>query len=210
MLQRFSGTEGRRFAIEALATQRILSGDHRLAEEFCDLSEIESHEPGSVIMAEGDPSNEVCFLLSGSTSVVVHGRVIARRDAGQHVGEMALLDPGQPRSATVSANDEVVLVRTPAATFIDLADCHPSVWRNVARSLAGRLGQRNRLVASSRNAPALFVACSTESLPIAEVIKARLVKTDLRSTSGPTVYSDRQRSRWSLWKLNWPALTSLR
>ena len=179
MLQRFSGTEGRRFAIEALATQSAVAGDAELAEELCDLCEIEGREPGSIIMAEGDPANDVCFLLSGSASVAVHGRVVAVRDAGQHVGEMALLDPGRPRSATVTAQGEVVLARIPAAAFIDLANCRPSLWRCVARTLADRLRQRNSLVTGSRAAPVLFVGCSVESLPIAEAIKARLSQTEI-------------------------------
>lgn len=179
MLQRFSDTEGRRFAIEALATQAAVAGDAGLAEELCGRCEIEGWEPGSIIMTEGDPANDVCFLLSGSVSVAVHGRVVGVRDAGQHVGEMALLDPGRPRSATVTAQGEVVLARVPAAAFIDLADCRPSLWRNVARTLADRLRQRNSSVAGSHPVPVLFIGCSVESLPIAEAIKARLSQTKI-------------------------------
>lgn len=101
------------------------------------------------------------------------------RDAGQHVGEMALLDPGQPRSATVTAVGEVSLARTPAAAFIDLANCYLVLWRNVARSLANRLRQRSGFVTSRRTAPVLFVGCSVESLRIGEAIKARLNQTDI-------------------------------
>ena len=179
MLQRFSGTDGRRFAIEALVAQPVVGGDRRLAEMLCDRSEIEGLESGSIIMAQGDSANDVCFLLSGSTSVAVRGRVIATRNAGQHVGEMALLDPGQPRSATVTAESEVVLARTPAAAFIDLGNCYPVLWRNVARSLADRLRQRSGFVANRRTAPVLFVGCSVESLRIGEAIKARLSQTDI-------------------------------
>ncbi len=179
MLQRFSGTDGRRFAIEALVAQHVVGGDRQLAEKLCDLSGIEEWESGSIIMEQGDSANDVCFLLSGSTSVAVHGRVIAVRDAGQHVGEMALLDPGQPRSATVTAEGEVVLARTPASAFIDLANCYPVLWRNVARSLADRLRQRSGFVVSRRTASVLFVGCSVESLRIGEAIKSRLSQTDI-------------------------------
>ena len=179
MLQRFSGTEGRRFIIEALETQLVVAGNALVAETLCDVSEIEGVEPGSVIMAQGDPANDICFLLSGSTSVSIYGREVAVRDAGEHVGEMALLSPGQPRSATVIARNEVVLARAPAQAFIDLANCHPSLWRNLARALSDRLRQRSASIKRVNATPALFIGCSVESLAIAEAIKARLGQAEI-------------------------------
>ena len=41
------------------------------------------------------------FLLAGRVSVVVHGREVAIRSAGQHVGEMGMIDPAAPRCASV-------------------------------------------------------------------------------------------------------------
>ncbi len=182
MLQRFSGTEGRRFVIEALETQSVLAGNDQAAETIFDVSEIEGLEPGSVVMAQGDPANEICFILSGSTSVSIGGREVAVRNAGEHVGEMALLNPGQPRSATVTARQEVVLARAPAQAFTDLANCHPSLWRNLARSLADRLRQRSAFIRRINTTPALFIGCSVESLPVAEAIKARLRETEIEVT----------------------------
>ena len=179
MLQRFSGTEGRRFVIEALETQLVVAGNALLAETLCEVSHIEGVEPGSVIMAQGDPANDSCFLLSGSTSVSISGREIAVRDAGEHVGEMALLNPGQPRSATVTAIHEVVLARAPAQAFIDLANRHPSLWRNLARALSERLRQRSTSIERVNETPALFIGCSVESLAIAEVIRARLSQAEV-------------------------------
>ncbi len=182
MLQRFSGTEGRRFVIEALETQPVVAGNALVAETLCDVSRIEGVEPGSVIMAQGDLANDICFVLSGSASISISGREVAVRDAGEHVGEMALLNPGRPRSATVTARQEVVLARTPAQAFIDLANCQPSLWRNLARSLADRLRQRSAFIQSINTTPALFIGCSVESLSIAEAIRARLGETEIEVT----------------------------
>ena len=87
---------------------------------------------------------------------------------------MALVDPGQRRSASVVANDDVVVARLSEREFTRLANSYPRLWRNVARELAHRLRQRNRYVASVNPRPVLFVGCSTEALPVARVIQAAL------------------------------------
>ena len=174
MLERFTGAEGRRFIIEALAFQTLIAGDRHLAATLCDLSVVEGFEPGSIITQQGDSANDICFILSGSVSVSVHGRDVAVRQAGQQVGEMAVLDPGQSRSATLTAREEVVIVRVPASAFIDLANANPLMWRNVARSLADRLRQRDDRVERTNDVPVLFIGCSAESLSMGEAIKAGL------------------------------------
>ena len=174
MLERFTGAEARRFIIEALEFQPLIAGDHQLAATLCDLSVIEGLEPGSIITHQGDSANDICFILSGSVSVSVHGRDVAVRRAGQQVGEMAALDPSQFRSATLTAREEVVIARVPAASFIDLANANPLMWRNVARSLADRLRQRDDRVKRTNDIPVLFIGCSAESLAMGEAIKAGL------------------------------------
>ena len=84
--------------------------------------------------------------MTGIVSIRVSGREIAARTAGQHVGEMALLDTGRPRSAAAVADGEVVVARITAAAFTMLADANPRMWLNVARVLAERLRKRNRFV----------------------------------------------------------------
>ena len=87
---------------------------------------------------------------------------------------MALLDLGQPRSASAVADGEVVAARISASGFAGLADANPRLWRNVARVLAERLRQRNRFVPPVNPRPVLFVGCSTEALPIGRAIQSAL------------------------------------
>ena len=133
--------------------------------------------------ASWNPQLEVTFqyrqdylepVLAGTVSIRVFSREIAVRTAGQHFGEMALLDPGKPRSASVVADGKTVTARIPAAAFADLADNSPRLWKNVARTLADRLSQRNRFVQSMNPRPALFVGCSAEALPIGKAIQSTL------------------------------------
>ena len=173
MLRRFDGPEGRVPLIESLRTQPIIGGGSDLAELVAASVEVEAFEPDSVLIEESATDNDIFFILSGAVSIRVLGREVAVRNAGQHVGEMALIDPSQRRSASVVAEDEVVAARLSASTFTALADSNPRLWLNLARELAHRLRQRNKFVAPVNPRPVLFVGCSTETLPIASVIQSK-------------------------------------
>ena len=174
MFQRFSGKDRLTHLVEALEIQPIISGDRAIAQAVSGYIDVESFEPGSGVIEESAPDNDLYFILAGVVSIRVSGREIAVRAAGQHIGEMALLDPGRPRSAAAVADGEVVVARITAPAFTALADANPRMWRNVARVLAERLRQRNRLVSSTNPRPVLFVGCSTESLSIARAIQSAL------------------------------------
>ena len=174
MLQRFMGESGRSFLIEALGSQPVTGGLAELAAVLCDACAIETWEPGDVVITEGGGDNDLRFLLAGTVSVLVKGRRVATRKAGQHVGEMALLDPGATRSATLVAEEKVVAAQISAVGFREVAGEHPLLWRNLAKDLATRLRQRNEAVAPINEVPKLFLGCSTESLAVAEAIATGL------------------------------------
>ena len=150
----------------------MINGDAAMARAISRCVELKSFEPGSSIIEESAPDNDVYFILAGAVSIRVSGREIGVRTAGQHIGEMALLDPGQPRSASAVADGEVVAARVSASGFAALADANPRLWRNVARVLAERLRQRNRFVPLANPRPVLFVGCSVEALPIGRAIQS--------------------------------------
>ena len=174
MLERFTGADGRNVAVDALRNQSVIGEGADLAEIVYDYAEIAGFSPGSTIIEASAPDNEIFFILAGTVSIQVVGREIAVRVAGQHIGEMAVVDPGQPRSASAIAENEVVTARVPAAVFTKLAEANPQLWRNIARTLAERLRQRNRFISPLNPRPALFVGCSSESLPVGRAIQSAL------------------------------------
>ena len=174
MLDRFHGPEAQPLLVEALRTQSVIGDDPALAELIATSAEVEAFEPGTAIVQESGSDNDICFILAGVVSIRVLGREIAVRTAGQHVGEMALIDPGERRSASAVAEQGVIIARLPERSFTALAESHPRLWRNLARELAHRLRQRNRFVEPVNSRPALFVGCSAESTPIAKTIQANL------------------------------------
>ena len=172
MLQRFCGQDRLTHLVEALEIQPIINGDTAIAEAISGCVEVASFEPGSSIIEESAPDNDLYFHSGGCGFHPRFWPGDRRQDGGQHVGEMALLDPGRPRSAGAVADGEVVVARITAASFTALADANPRMWRNVARVLAERLGQRNRFVSPANPRPVMFVGCSTESLPIGRAIQS--------------------------------------
>ena len=174
MVQRFKGPRGKPSLIAALQIQPIVGSDAVLAEAIAESAEVVWHDSGASIIEESGSDSDLYFILAGVTSIRVSGREVAVRSAGQHVGEMALLEPGQPRSAAVVADGEVVAARIPEPAFAELADANPKLWRNVARVLSERLRQRNRFVSTANPRPVLFVGCSTEALAIGRAIQSAL------------------------------------
>ena len=174
MIERFIGENRHHYTIEALRTQPILFGDDRLVQAVNDGAKILGFANGDVVIEESAATNDIYFILSGVVSIRVHGREIAVRVVGQHVGEMAGLNPGQRRSASAIAEGEVVVARLDGATFAKIGDSLPLLWRNVARELAGRLRERNRFVSTMNPRPVLFVGCSTEALSLGRAIQSAL------------------------------------
>ena len=174
MLTRFTGQDSLRFVIDALKDQSIIGESSNLAKAIYEYAEVIGCPSGSVLIEESAPDNDIFFILSGAVSIRVGGREVAVRSAGQHLGEMAVVNPGQPRSASAVAIGELVVARVTASTFIDLADDNPRLWRNIARGLADRLRQRNRFVSPVNPHPVLFVGCSTETLSLAQEIQTTL------------------------------------
>ena len=174
MFKRFSEPEGKHLVIDALRDQLVLGGNEEIAGAIYEKAEVLEFSPGNTVIEEAAPDNDIYFILAGTVSIQVNGREIAVRTAGQHIGEMAVVDPAQGRSADVVAENEVVVAKVSAGSFSELADTNPRIWRNVARELANRLRQRNRFISFVNPRPVVFVGCSAESLPVAQSIQSAL------------------------------------
>jgi hypothetical protein len=98
---------------------------------------------GQILFREGDPSDSVFRLLSGTVDVVreLDGNLIllGRVGAGQFIGEMGVVE-NQPRSATVRAASEVEAEFLSPTEFLDQIAGSP----RAARELIQRLSQRLR------------------------------------------------------------------
>ena len=122
------------------------------------------------------PGKRFTYDHSREVSIRVNQRQIATRNAGTHVGEMALVDPLATRSATVIAMEPTVSLRLPEHCFSIIASGHPDLWRRVAVEIAKRLRERNKQVRQPHNEPVVFIGSSTEGTSIADQIYNHLVR----------------------------------
>lgn len=169
MIERFQGNPGS--LLEALLEQKLVRGNHALAARIAEVSTLMEVSPGDAILYQGGSDDDVYLILSGSFDIVINGRVVAKRGPGDHVGEMAAIQPSQTRSASVLASMTCVVCRIENAQFHDLAYAYPEMWRTIARELARRLEQRNALVSSTHDKVRVFIISTTEALPIARAIE---------------------------------------
>src|SRR5215216_4548101 len=119
MLDRF---RERRVLIEAVQRQPFVCHDRSLAEALADCAALELWRPGEQIIEQRSHGRDLYLVLLGRVSIRVDGREVATRVAGQHVGEMALIDAHVPRSASVVAKDMTVTARVTEPDFSALAD----------------------------------------------------------------------------------------
>lgn len=99
--------------------------------------EVES-KPGEVLMRQGEIGREFMMIVDGRVRVERNGHVIARRGAGEFLGESALLD-SKPRTATVVTDEPTTLLVMHWARFWPMLETVPGVQRKLLIGLAGRL-----------------------------------------------------------------------
>ncbi len=177
MLDRLQGADGHRRLVDAMRLQQIVKDDEPLAAELASAAELISFNPTpgqEEIIRQGAVDNDIYFILSGRVSITVNGREVATRTAGQHVGEMALIDPQKYRSATVLAIEPALLARIPESLFSRIADKYPYLWRRLALELGDRLRQRAKFHERPNDQPIFFIGSSAENLLIAREIQSGL------------------------------------
>ena len=142
--KQFQGSDGRRHLIRALTLQPLVR-DEDLAAVIAQHARLETIPAGASLIEQGALDTDLFLILEGAVSISVDGRILASRTAGQHVGEMAVVDPLTPRSASVTATADSVVARIAEPDFSALADRYPRLWRRIALELASLLRNGNEV-----------------------------------------------------------------
>lgn len=174
MIERFEGLEGRRNLIAALQDCSLVEHNATLAERFAELGKLVSFTVNDTIITQGSGDNDIYFILFGQANVLVNSRHVAIREAGETVGEMAILHPAEPRAATITARTDVIMLKVTEPDFHQIAENHPQIWKVIARVVADRLRERSVFLNLPNSRPLLFLGCSAESLVIAQEIQLGL------------------------------------
>ena len=173
LLSRFK--ENQANLLEAVTGQRLVQGDVALAKKLISGMGLVAVDPQTAIITQGGADNDIYLIFTGRFDIIVNGRVIAQRVAGEHVGEMAAAVASLRRSATVQATETSVVGRVSAALLDEVATKHPFIWKRIAKSLAERLLQRNSLITDINSRCRVFTISSAEALPVARAVQENFV-----------------------------------
>lgn len=179
MLERYQGDAARRLRVEAALECKLAKGNQALAEAIADQATLRGFGPGEALVEQGAQDNQVYILISGACDVVVNGKTVNQRAVGDHVGEMAAIQPSQVRSATVRATEPVVAFELPEPLFAELAGRYPEIYRTIAKELARRLLQRNAVTGVPRKKIRVFIISSVEGLAVARAVQTAFEHDDL-------------------------------
>lgn len=179
LIPRFSGRAGRINLLSAICTQQVVGGNTALARRLMSAGTLHEFRVTQTIIRQGDADNDIYLILSGSVATVVNKREIAVRSAGNHVGEMALLDPTARRSATVIAKERTVAFRLSEQDITQIADAYPELWRRLAVELAVRLRERAKFIRVPNSSSRVFIGSSSEAILEASYINRALTRRDV-------------------------------
>jgi CRP-like cAMP-binding protein len=102
------------------------------------------HEPGDVIVAEGDVARDAGIVVAGSCVVRQRGREIAELGPGSIVGELGLL-LDRPHGATVTATTPLELLVLTQPALREAIDEVPGLGWKLLRTVARRMDENARV-----------------------------------------------------------------
>jgi len=140
---------------------------------------------GQILFSEGDPADSLVVLATGRLRVLVSSAeggelVLQVINPGDSLGEVGCLDGG-PRSATVEAVQDSLLVQLPASELLTLVDRRPELARHLLSQLASDL---RRLTGAAADLVFLDVSRRVAKFLVQEVDRAGTCDLELVETQG--------------------------
>jgi CRP/FNR family transcriptional regulator, cyclic AMP receptor protein len=111
---------------------------HRHLRHLAAHAEEVRYSANRAIVREGTRGDSFFVIADGTATVRRGTRAIQRLGPGDFFGEIALLD-GRPRSASVTSDTPLVVVRLTRSAFNKAIDTNPSMARGIMAELASRI-----------------------------------------------------------------------
>lgn len=126
-------------AVRALQQVPLFQGfSDKALSRVADISKEVSHPAGKTVLEEDRSAVGFHLILSGHAEASQAGTVLSTMGPGDYFGEMSLID-GKPRSASVTAKDDLRTLAIPAWNFNRLLDEHPDMSRALLVALSERI-----------------------------------------------------------------------
>ena len=138
--------------VAALRSVPLLSGvsDKDLKKLSGNLRE-RTYTDGEVVVEEGSGGIGFFMILEGRADVSIRGEVRATLKAGEHFGELGLLDDTYGRSATVTASGPLRCAALTSWQFKPFVREHPDMAWELLTQMAKRLIRTEQHYATSSN-----------------------------------------------------------
>lgn len=120
--------------------------------EVLRIGQWKTYDDGKALMREGEEGSTFGVIVSGAVEVSLEGRLLARLEAGQVLGEMSYLATGEKhkRSATVVAMGPVAYLEiNPQAFELASDECREHFSALLFRAVSERLEAANRVAIAS-------------------------------------------------------------
>jgi serine/threonine protein phosphatase PrpC len=105
---------------------------------------VREFQPGEEIIKEGTPGDEMFILLRGKISLHKNAAFITSLMPGAHIGEMALVDRRQPRSASATAEERSRLLSLKRRDFYEIIRKEPQLSVKLLWAFTQVLAERLR------------------------------------------------------------------
>jgi CRP/FNR family transcriptional regulator, cyclic AMP receptor protein len=133
-------------------------------------------DPDAILFRQGDPSDEVILILSGSAEVLRESGddaiVLGTVRAGEFVGEMGVLE-GRVRSATVRAAERVEAEMIERQAFLERVSAEPELARKLLLRMSARLRDVEDMLAQLyASHEAEHTGGTRELVPLAPTVEA--------------------------------------
>jgi predicted acylesterase/phospholipase RssA/CRP-like cAMP-binding protein len=197
------GTHGGRGDLGALRRERLASSlaalfgseDPALTDDLLRLGQWVRLRGGERLFRQGEPGDSMYIVVAGRLVALREDgaggrRVVGQIRPGESVGEMGLL-ASQPRSATVQASRDSVVVRISEETFREVAAEHPRLLASTARLVVRRNAELMRGAAPNERPKSIAIVPLRRSVRCDDFVE-RLRRALARR--GPTLVVDRARA----------------
>ncbi len=122
-----------------------------LISRFLEHCHHKTYSAKQLIIKEGDPSNDLYYIISGSVTVMIednkgHEIVLAYLNAGEFFGEIGLFEAGHNRTAFVRAKSKSDIAKISYEKLNTLHSIFPDLMFSIASQMAIRLRRTSRKV----------------------------------------------------------------
>lgn len=96
-------------------------------------------EPDTTLIEQGEPSEDLYFVIEGAVSIRIDGREIMRYGEKEPIGVWSLFDDEQPNIATVVTLEPTRLLKINREDFLEVVADYVEITQGIFKSLARRI-----------------------------------------------------------------------